>query len=854
MQLLHLSKCLVLGWCLILTAVTKAQSGPGLLVNWQSLPALPQAVGGQMSGTSTTPEGNETLLVIGGSYFTVPPWAGGTKHWVDTVQALEPGSREWRLAGRLSHPLAYGAAVTVDDGVIVLGGSDGNRHYADVFKLRFVRGQLEQVFLPSLPQPRANFGATILGRTIYVTGGQKTPTAMVADGTLWALDLDRSDKGWVQLEPLPGPARILPVFAAQDRALWLFSGAELIPGANGQPERRYLRDGWRYQPGQGWTALVDLPRAIVAASARPQGQNHLLVFSGDDGSAVTQLPAQLEAHPGFSTDVMAYHTITRTWVRVGQLPHSLVTTAAVTWQGTIVLPGGEDRPGHRRAEVLSFAVESPRGGFDRLDYAVLGLYLLAMLLIGIYLTRKSRTTEDFFLGGRGVPWWAAGLSIYGTQLSALTYLAVPAKTFAEDLTYVLVNLCIPLMAPVVIKFYLPFFRRLNVTTAYEYLEQRFNVAVRCFGSASFIILQAGRLAIVLFLPSLALSAVGGLNIYLCILVMGVLTTIYTMEGGITAVVWTDVVQVFVLLGGALVALWLLVQGVEGGLPQVIMEGRAAGKFHMFNWTWDATTTSVWVVLIGNLMAQLVPYTTDQSVIQKYLTTSDERRAARGIWLNGAMSAPTILIFFGVGIALYVYYLHHPAELHPGVPTDATFAWFIADRLPAGVAGLVVAGLFAAAMSTLSSSMNSIATAVVTDFYVRFTPGTSEDMRMRLARRLTLLMGVIGTVAALLMATWEIRSAWDLFLQILGLFGGGLAGVFALGIFTRRAHGTGALIGVMASAGLLWSVQRYSHLHFFLYAGLGTVSCFIVGYLASLVLPAKPSKIEGLTIHTLNRTG
>lgn len=813
--------------------------------DWQTLPALPQPSGGQMAGVS-----NNTLLVIGGSYFNVPPWDGGAKLWLDTIHALEPQANEWKLAGRLAHPLAYGVAVTTDDGVIVLGGSDGQHNYAEVCKLRYINGKLEQITLPALPQPLANFGAALLGNTIYVTGGQRTPTATAAVNALWALDLNEREPRWQTLAPLPDAARILPVVAAQDGGVYVFSGAELSAGADGKAVRRYLRDSWKYQPGKSWSRIADAPRAVVAAPALRYGQSHILVFSGDDGANATRTLELKNNHPGFSRDVLAYHTITDTWVKMGELPESLVTTAAVSWQGAIVFPGGEDRPGHRLGSVVTATLRSRKGGFDWLDYTVLGLYLLAMLLIGFYFSTKGKTTEDFFLGGRRVPWWAAGLSIYGTQLSAITYLAVPAKTYAEDLTYVLVNLCIPLMAPVVIYFYLPFFRRLNVTTAYEYLERRFNVVVRCFGSASFIILQAGRLAIVLFLPSLALAAVSGLNVYLCILAMGVLTTIYTMEGGIEAVVWTDVVQVVVLLGGALLALALLIHGVDGGLSQVIATGRAAGKFHMFNWTWDATTTSLWVVLVGNLLAQLVPYTTDQAVIQKYLTTKDERRAARGIWLNGVMSAPTILIFFGAGVALYVFYRNHPAQLHPGVPTDATFAWFIADQLPSGVAGLVVAGIFAAAMSTLSSSMNSIATAIVTDFYARFTTSATDEKKMRLARHLTLLLGVVGTIAALLMATFEIKSLWDLFLQVLGLFGGGLAGVFALGIFTRRAHGTGALIGLVAGSALVFGVQQYTRLHFFLYAAIGIAGCFLLGYLFSLMLPAPKKTLDGLTIYTI----
>ncbi|MGE0100982.1 MAG: sodium/solute symporter [Blastocatellales bacterium] len=840
----HIKSAPVLLFLIIVSHLSPAQAQERAdRVRFERIAELPQPSGGQMAGVS-----NNVLLVIGGSHFDVPVWEGGTKLWHNTIHALDAG--KWKLAGRLAHPLAYGGAVTVDDGVIVLGGSDGNRHYADVFRLRYSNGRLETSVLPALPGSLANFGVALLGRTIYVVGGQDSPVSTRAKRALRALDLSHPDPQWKTLDPIPGPARILPVVSAQDGAIYVFSGAELSAGPDGNATRRYLTDGWRYRPGRGWSRTSDSPRPIVAAPAIARGQSHILVFGGDDGRNALRTRELRDRHPGFSRDVLAYHTITDSWTTIGSMPLSLVTTAAVDWQSAVVIPGGEDRPAHRSPAVFAVRLNSEKTGFGFLNYTVLGLYLLATLLIGFRFSGKGKTTDDFFLGGRRVPWWAAGLSIYGTQLSAITYLAIPAKAYAEDWTYVLVNLTILIVAPIVVSFYLPFFRRLNFTTAYEYLEKRFNLTVRLLGSASFIILQTGRLAIVLFLPSLALSAVSGINIYLCILLMGLLTTIYTMEGGIEAVVWTDVVQVFVLLGGALISLVLLINGVDGGLSQVIDIGRAAEKFRMFNWTWDYTTTAVWVVVAGNIATTLIPYTTDQSVVQKYLTTSDERQAASGIWTNAVLTIPTALIFFGAGTALYAFYRTHPGLLDPGVPTDATFAWFIADRLPPGVAGLVVAGVFAAAMSTLSSSMNSIATAVVTDFYARFNSRATDARKMVLARRLTMLLGLVGTMVALLMATFEIKSLWDLFLQVLGLFGGGLAGVFMLGIFTRRAHGKGAVLGVIAGAIVLFLVQRYTRIHFFLYAATGIVTCLAVGYAASLLIPSARKSLEGLTIYTI----
>jgi solute:Na+ symporter, SSS family len=259
---------------------------------------------------------------------------------------------------------------------------------------------------------------------------------------------------------------------------------------------------------------------------------------------------------------------------------------------------------------------------------------------------------------------------------------------------------------------------------------------------------------------------------------------------------------------------------------------------------------VWVVVIGNLFANLVPYTTDQSVIQRYLTTPDEKQAGRAIWTNAFLTIPASLIFFAVGTALFVFYSTRPESINPNLATDAIFPWFISRQLPVGIAGIVIAGLFAAAMSSLDSSMNSIATSIVTDFYKRMRPDTSDRSRLRWARWLTLILGATGTGMAMLIASYEVASLWDLFLQIVGLFGGSVAGVFALGVFTTRAHGTGTLIGAVSSAVLLFAVQRLTDVHFFLYAAIGIVCCVSIGWLASLIIPTRGKDIHGLTIYTM----
>jgi SSS family transporter len=439
------------------------------------------------------------------------------------------------------------------------------------------------------------------------------------------------------------------------------------------------------------------------------------------------------------------------------------------------------------------------------------------------------------------------------MLSSITFMAIPATGYTDGWNFFLANSYI-LITPVVIFVFLPFYRQLNVTSAYEYLERRFNLATRLVGSTLFMLYQCGRISVVLYLPALALATVSDFNIHTCILVMGVLCIIYTMEGGIEAVIWTDVVQAFLLMGGAIFSLGYILFHIDGGLAATIRtatEGRHF--FETVNWSWDVTVASGWVIMIGSLFHNLFPYTASQDVVQRYVTTPDEKTAARGIWLNALISVPAQAVFFAIGTALYVFYRQQPARLDPTMQNDAIFPFYIMSELPVGIAGLVVAAIFAAAQSTLASSMNSVATAYVTDFHRRFRPGRDEAHYLRLARWVTVLVGGLGTGMALVMAGTDIRSLYTTFLEVIGLLGGTLSGLFVLGIFSRRANGRGALIGAAVSAAIVFTVRAIQPLNVFAYAPLGLGTCFGFGWLASFLFPVREASIAGLTIHTLKRT-
>ena len=502
--------------------------------------------------------------------------------------------------------------------------------------------------------------------------------------------------------------------------------------------------------------LPTYPSRSPAGTAVPQGPTHVLAFSGSTGEFVTGPP---QDHPEFPPDVLGYHTITDTWTLAGTMPQSVVTTTAVRWNDRIVIPSGEIRPGVRTAKVQSVTVTAFKERMGAINGIVLVLYLAALLGMGFYFSKREKGTEDFFLAGRRVPWWAAGLSIYATQLSAITFVSIPAVAFAGNWVVFPGSIMILLFAPIIVAFYLPFFRRLNITTAYEYLELRFNTAVRLFGSASFVVFQILRMAIVVYLPALGLAAITGIDVYVCIILMGVLSTAYTVLGGIEAVIWTDVLQSFVLLGGLVLSV-ALVFLYEGGVSEVIATASEAGKFQLWQPGWSLTEMATWSMLLGTLMLQFGPYTTDQAVVQRYLTTKDEASAARGIWLNGLMAVPFLFCFYLLGTCLYIYFKNHPELLAIGMQNDQVFPVYIAERLPVGISGLVIAGIFAASMSSLDSSMHSVATALTTDFYGKFKPNSTDEQRLGLARKIVIVMGVFAVAAACALVTFDISSLFS----------------------------------------------------------------------------------------------
>lgn len=833
------------------------------LLTWEEMPELPDSLGvaGPFAGVH-----NDALIVAGGANFPKPVWET-SKVWRDAIHVLVKrtgGGYTWKDGGKLARPIAYGAAVSTKEGVVCIGGNDSAATFDEVFLLSWDAraAKVTTTPYPSLPKTCAFSAATLIGQTIYVAGGQNGLSLESAMNNLWSLDLSKKDRPeefvWQELPPCPGPTRALNLTVSQhngyDDCVYVISGRRQEGDADDPSSFEFLTDVWEYTPvTRQWRKRADAPRCVMAGTGIGVGQSHIFVLGGATEKLFFQSDELKDEHRGFIKESLAYHTITDTWIQAGTTPANHVTTIAVQWDDAIIVPSGEVRPRVRSSKVFRISLNKNDRDFGAINYIVLFGYLLSMVGVGVWFARKNKTTDDFFRGGMRIPWWAAGCSIFATMLSSLTFTGIPSKAFAQDWVYAVGNFMIPVVTVVAVYVALPFYRRIDATSAYEYLEKRFSRPVRLFGSASFSLFHIFRMAVVMSLTGLALSVATPLTPAQSVLIMGVLSILYCTMGGIEAVIWTDTIQTFVLMGGALVAVGMLVSGADGGVGGFLTTAAEADKFRIANFHWDVTNAQIalWAIIIGSIAQNISSYTADQAVVQRYMTTPDQKLAARSIWTNAILTVPATILFFGIGTALFAFYRSHPEKLDPSITTDQIFPLFIAREMPIGLAGLIVAGVFAAAQSTVSTSMNSTATTIVTDFMRPLNACKTEHGYLNAARLCTFLIGVLGTLIGLVFVDPDIRSLFDAFIKVIGLFMGVLGGLFVLGALSRRANATGAMAGALVGAAVMFCMWNYTAINGYLYTASGIGTCVAVGLLASLVSGKPTQDLTGLTIYTLH---
>tara|TARA_R110002072_G_scaffold202907_1_gene360881 strand:+ start:22384 stop:24993 length:2610 start_codon:yes stop_codon:yes gene_type:complete len=810
---------------------------------------------------------NDVVIAAGGANFPNGyPWQGGKKVWSKNIYILE--KNEWRLSKtQLPEPLAYSASVLTQNGILCIGGNNEANVSDTVLLLAYNSSskEIEVSHYPSLPEPLSFSAAVVNDDFLYVVGGKNTNQST---NSFYRLNLKEANK-WEKLADFPGAPRALHCVAVQEtqtnKKLFVIGGRNEISGKKSETLTNYLSYDFKNQTWQeeGELEIDGNFRVIMGASANSLGSMHITVYGGSDELIFNELENinlelltaekdslylelikrrdhLLKNHPGFSKDILAYNSITKKWFIYEKLETKIpVTALSFKNKEEYFIVSGEISPGIRTPKVQSFKFTNAKHSFGITNYSVLILYLLISIFIGVYFSRKQKSTDDYFSGSGRIPWWAAGLSVFGTLLSAITFMAIPAKTFISDWSFFFLNITAILITPAIAFIFIPFFNKLRIKTAYQYLEERFNYTARAFGSLSFILFQLGRISIVLLLPSLAISIVSGISVEVSILIMGILCIFYTTFGGIEAVIWTDVLQVIVLLGGSILAVIWIIFHTETSFGDMISYASERNKFNIINMELNFTDSTFWVVFIGGLASALVAQGTDQTIVQRFLMSSSVKDSQKTLYTNAVLTLPATIIFFGLGTLLYVFYTENPDALTPSISSnDSIFPWYIVNELPIGVSGLLIAGIFSAAMSSISSSLNSVSTAYCNDFHLHFRPKIADMKLLRIARLATMITGVIGVLLALWMAESNIKSLWDQFYRFLGLFTGGLGGMFLLGMLTKKANSKGTLLGLLVSALFIWYISFFTQISFLMYSFFGVTSCFMFGYIFSLLFQKK----------------
>lgn len=434
-----------------------------------------------------------------------------------------------------------------------------------------------------------------------------------------------------------------------------------------------------------------------------------------------------------------------------------------------------------------------------IDYFIIVVYLIGTTIFGTWFIKRSGDMKSFTLAAKSIPGWALGVSLMATYLSSISFLANPGKSYASDWRPFVFTLTLPIAILIASKWFIPLYRNKVQTTAYEYLEQRFSLWARVYMGAAYILLQIGRFAVVLYLTALAMAALLDIDIKVLILLLGFLTILYTLLGGFAAVVWTDVVQAVVLFLGGLVCLLILLVHMPGGFDQLGVVASREHKFSLGPMDFDMVKQGFWVIFIFGIVENLKNFSVDQNYVQRFLSASSEKEARKALWLGGLLYIPISALFFMIGTALFVYYLNVPAGTLPD-KADQVFPYFIVHELPVGMVGLVIAGVLAAGMSTLSSSLNSSATVYTIDFYKRVVNADADDhAQLRVIRITTGVIGGLATVASLAMI--NAKTALDVWWEMSAIFGGGMLGLFLSAVLMPRLKSAQALMATIA--GLLF---------------------------------------------------
>ncbi len=701
-------------------------------------------------------------------------------------------------------------AETTDGTSLFLVGSE------HVLKVSFEQsGSLQKESLPDLPESLENPTALVDTGKLYIAGLSKSQTNLFL-----SLDLSTTGANWTALPNLPGPNRKGGRLSKAIESIYYVGG--------------YNLDGTAlptvyYHPLYGWRNKSVPPTFSFSPTHVPIGESHSLYLLEE----------------GSGSSLYLYHAIGDSWAKVESFPELAYESSKLTGRENETVLLSNDR-----SVTLSFG--NPETNYGWWDHLAVAGYFAIMIYIGFYFTKQSKTSKSFFRGSNNIPWWATGMSLFATGASALSLLSMPGKSYSTNWTFFSISVFSVLCLPLSMYLLAPLVRKLNFATAFEYLEHRFGLSVRMFGSAIFVMQQIlGRMGPVMLLPAIAMNAITGVDVKTCIIAMGVVTTLYTFLGGLAAVIWTDTIQGFVMIVavlGCLVLVYLKIDMPTSEMMGVLTEG---DKLHMMNWSTNFTQDNVMTMFFG-IMAITLFGISDQNYVQRVQCTPTLKDAKKAIATQMAVAVPINVLLFGLGTALFLFYRSNPTDLNPVMKTDGIFPFFAAQQLPPGVSGLVVAALLAATMSTISSAICSVSNLGVDDFYRRFNKGTSDRQAVIMGRILTLVVGGLGIAAALFLADFKTPSIWDLANRLITFITSATLGIFALGLFSRKANEIGVIAGIIAGMASTYYLKNYTAMSYWFYPLTGSAVTYAVGVAVSLLTGGNQKPIQGLTLHTINQ--
>lgn len=451
-------------------------------------------------------------------------------------------------------------------------------------------------------------------------------------------------------------------------------------------------------------------------------------------------------------------------------------------------------------------------GFTTIDLIILIVYLGAVLFAGLFFAKKDMKGKEFFKGDGTVPWWVTSVSIFATLLSPISFLSLAGNSYAGTWLMWFAQLGMLLAIPLTIKFFLPIYSKLDIDTAYHYLELRFDSkGLRVLGAVMFIIYQIGRMSIIMYLPCMVLGNLTGININLLIIIMGVIAIIYSYTGGLKSVLWTDFIQGSVLLVGVTVALIFLIAHIDGGFGSVMQAFTQEGKFlaadqPIFNI--NLLKDSVFLMIIGAGFNTMGSYVSSQDIVQRFTTTTDTKKLNKMMLTNGALSIFIATVFYLIGTGLYVFYKQN--ALPPAAAQDQIFASYIAFELPVGVTGILLAAIYAASQSTLSTGLNSVAASWTLDIQARLTKKElSFEKQTKIGQYVSLAVGIFAIIVSIVLANGGIKSAYEWFNGFMGLVLGILIGTFILGAFTKVANTFGTTLAFIAASVVMVGIKYFA---------------------------------------------